>query len=194
MLEMISDNDVPGIVSLMNRAYRGSGASASWNSEAAYIAGDRITEKLLRDDLLAKPDASFLKWIDPACGRLSGCVRLERIDEDMWYLGSLATDPDRQNTGLGRAILLAAEQWVRERGGTGIRLTVVNVRDPLVAWYERRGYHLTGETESFPYGDDRFGTPLRDDLAFVVLEKAVGTTAVASGFSDLPLAFPSKPI
>jgi hypothetical protein len=34
-----------------------------------------------------------------------------------------------------------------------------------------RGYHKTGETEPFPYGDDRFGAPLRDDLSFLVLEK-----------------------
>jgi hypothetical protein len=29
----------------------------------------------------------------------------------------------------------------------------------------------TGETEPFPYGDDRFDAPLRDDLSFLVLEK-----------------------
>jgi hypothetical protein len=58
----------------------------------------------------------------------------------------------------------AAEQWVREQGGKRIRRNVVNARDALIAWYVRRGYHKTGETEPFPYGDDRFGAPLRDDL------------------------------
>ena len=48
---------------------------------------------------------------------------------------------------------------------------VVNVRDALIAWYLRRGDHKTGETEPFPYGDDRFGAPLRDDLSLPVLEK-----------------------
>jgi hypothetical protein len=47
----------------------------------------------------------------------------------------------------------------------------VNVRETLIAWYRRRGYRETGETEPFPYGDDRFGTPLRNDLHFVVLAK-----------------------
>ena len=50
-------------------------------------------------------------------------------------------------------------------------MSVINVREALIAWYLRRGYHKTGETRPFPYGDDRFGTPLRDDLGFVVLEK-----------------------
>jgi hypothetical protein len=64
-----------------------------------------------------------------------------------------------------------AEQWVRERRGKRIRMNVVNVRDALIAWYLRRGYNKTGDTEPFPYGDDRFGAPLRDDLSFLVLAK-----------------------
>ncbi|HUN84305.1 MAG TPA: hypothetical protein VMU48_07990 [Terracidiphilus sp.] len=52
-------------------------------------------------------------------------------------------------------------------------MTVLNVRDALIAWYERRAYCRTGETKPFPYGDDRFGVPLRDDLQFVVLEKTL---------------------
>ena len=56
-----------------------------------------------------------------------------------------------------------------------MRMKVVSVRDTLTAWYERRGYHLTGETSPFPYGDTRFGSPRRDDLCFVVLEKSLST-------------------
>lgn len=173
MLETIADDDVPNIVALMNRAYRGSGSSAGWTSEAAIIAGDRTTESLVRADLLFKPNASFLKWVNPLSGRLSGCVWLEEVDQGTWYLGSLATDPEQQNAGLGKTLLSAAEQWVRGQGGSRVRMTVVNVRDTLIAWYIRRGYHLTGASEPFPYGDNRFGTPLRDDLNFVVLEKAL---------------------
>jgi hypothetical protein len=52
-------------------------------------------------------------------------------------------------------------------------MVVVNVRETLIAWYQRRGYALTDETQPFPYGDDRFGRPLREDLHFVTLEKAI---------------------
>jgi len=166
-----NDEDVPHIVALMNRAYRGAGTSTGWTTEVGYIAGDRTTEPLLRADLAAKPEASLLTWRDQRDGTLKGCVWLEPLGDDAWYLGSLTVDPQRQNGGLGQALLFSAEQWVREHGGKRIRMTVVNVRDILIAWYVRRGYHETGETEPFPYGDDRFGTPLRDDLCFVVLEK-----------------------
>jgi ribosomal protein S18 acetylase RimI-like enzyme len=171
MLTKAEDTDVPAIVLLLNRAYRGSGAAAGWNSEAGYIAGDRTTAALLRAELVAHPDALLLKWLDPASGQLTGCVWLEPLGAGQWYMGSLATDPDRQNAGAGRLLLAAAEQFVREQDGNAIRITVVNVRDTLIAWYERRGYTLNGETEAFPYEDHRFGTPLRDDLSFVVMEK-----------------------
>jgi hypothetical protein len=52
-------------------------------------------------------------------------------------------------------------------------MTVVNVRETLVAWYERRGYALTSEVKPYPYVDQRFGRPLRGDLHFVVMEKDI---------------------
>lgn len=173
MLVPTTDDEIPAIVALINRAYRGSGSTAAWNTEAGYISGTRTTEDLLREDVLTKPQASLLKYVKGAAGDLLGCVWVEPVGDGTWYLGLLATDPDRQSTGLGNELLAAAETWVREHGGTRVRMTVVNVRDALIAWYLRRGYNLTGETEPFPYHDTRFGTPLRDDLSFVVLEKGV---------------------
>ena len=60
-----------------------------------------------------------------------------------------------------------------------MRMTVINVRDELIAFYQRRGYQRTGAFKPFPYGDARFGQPKRDDLRFDVLEKNLRTEAVA---------------
>ncbi len=173
MFQPIDEGDLGAIADLMNRAYRGTG---SWNSEDGIIAGDRTSPALLRAQISETPVGSFLKWVDPG-GTLRGCVWLEPLGDEIWYLGSLAADPDQQNAGLGRQLLAGAEQWAGAHGARRIRMSVVNVRDTLIAWYVRRGYHLTGATEPFPYGDQRFGTPLRDDLHFVVLERAVDAAA-----------------
>ena len=74
---------------------------------------------------------------------------------------------------MGRMLLETAEEWIVDHGGTRVELTVIDVRSSLLAWYGRRGYHLTGEIKPFPYGDNRFGKPLRNDLAFLVLAKQV---------------------
>jgi ribosomal protein S18 acetylase RimI-like enzyme len=166
-----ADDDIPEIVRLTNRAYRGSGGSSGWSHEEAYLAGDRTTEARLRADILANPSAVLLKWVDEPNGRFSGSVWLEPAGGEAWYLGSLAIDPDRQNGGLGRAMLAAAEDWIRKGGGKRVRMKVINVREALIAWYIRRGYSRTGAIDPFPYGDDSFGRPLRDDLCFVVFEK-----------------------
>lgn len=168
-LQAAIDSDVPAIVTLMNRAYRGTGIETGWNSEADYIAGDRTSEALLREEIETKPDAALLVW--RTAEDIQGCVWLQPLSEDVWYVGSLTVDPRRQNAGLGRQLLAASEQWVRERGGRAIRMSVVNVRDSLIAWYARRGYQPNGETEPFPYDDARFGVPKRDDLCFIVMEK-----------------------
>ncbi|EIF28005.1 acetyltransferase [Burkholderia sp. Ch1-1] len=171
MYRPITDEDIPAIVKLVNRAYRGSGETAGWSSGEAYLAGDRTTEALLRADLKERPSALLLKWQDDLVEGICGCVWLEPMGEGTWYLGMLATEPERQNSGLGRAMLAAAEEWVREHGAKRIRMSVINVREALVAWYLRRGYAKTGEVERFPYGDNQFGKPLRNDLCFVILEK-----------------------
>lgn len=173
----IRDDDIPAVVALMNLAYRGSGASAGWTTEAGHVSGDRTTAALLRADIAAKPAAFLLKWVDGPEQRLQGCVWLEPLGGGTWYLGSLAADPRQQNSGLGRTMLFAAEDWIRAHGGERVRMTVVNVRETLIGWYVRRGYRVTGETEPWPYGDDRFGVPLRDDLCFMVLEKDLLATA-----------------
>ena len=113
----------------------------------------------------------------PPSGTLLGCVWVEPQGDGIWYLGSLAIDPPAQNGGLGRALLAAAEDWIRDRGGQEVRMTVVNVRETLLAWYARRGYIATGETKPFPYGDDRFGIPKRERPAFRGASQTALTTS-----------------
>jgi ribosomal protein S18 acetylase RimI-like enzyme len=173
LLNSATEADYPDIVSLANIAFRGTGAEAGWNSEADFISGPRMTENLLRADLASKPNARLLTYRDDPSGPLLGTVMLEPKANGVWYLGLLTVRPDLQNRHLGRTLLSAAEDFARDRGATRIRMTVVNVRAALIAWYQRRGYVLTGETQPFPYDDQRFGKPLRDDLSFVVLERDI---------------------
>jgi GNAT superfamily N-acetyltransferase len=108
-------------------------------------------------------------------GRLpEACVQLERRGDDA-YLGMLTVQPVRQASGIGKRLLDAAEGWAAARwGARTIIMTVITQRPELIAWYERRGYHATGETAPFPYGDTRFGEPKRPDLQFIVLRKPLG--------------------
>jgi GNAT superfamily N-acetyltransferase len=164
------EGEYAAIVDLANVAYRGNGATASWNVETGILEGQRLNESLLREDLKAKPKAHLLTYRDDVDGPLLGSVWLEPKKNGVWYLGLLTIRPDLQNRQLGRALLNAAEDFARQRGGGRIRMSVLNVRETLISWYLRRGYALTGETEPFPYWDERFGRPLRNDLHFVVLE------------------------
>ena len=53
-------------------------------------------------------------------------------------------------------------------------MTVVTLRTGLSQWYERWGYVYTGKSVDFPYGDERFGIPYREDLQLCVLQKTFG--------------------
>lgn len=167
---MAGTADIPEMVALINRSYRDDNGSG-WSTGEAYLDGDRTTEARLCDDLARNKLAFMLKWKDEQQARIVGCVWLEPLDDCTWYLGSFAVDPAKQKGGLGRIMLHSAEECARARGARRMRMSVTNVREALINWYLRRGYERTGEIEPFPYGDDRFGKPLRGDLSFVVLEK-----------------------
>jgi ribosomal protein S18 acetylase RimI-like enzyme len=162
--------DLPEVVELINLAYRG---SVGWAVETQYIEGQRVDLAGLREDLAANPQALLLVWREEQDGRLLGSVWLEPAEGEAWYLGLLSVRPEMQDRQLGRQLLAGAEEVVRRNGGRRVRMSVVSLRHTLIAWYERRGYELTGETQPFPYGDERVGRPLRDDLHFVMLEKAL---------------------
>lgn len=167
-------DDLPAVAALVNSAYRGETSRQGWTTEADYIDGQRIDAASLAADLAADPEAQLLVLRDRSDGPPLGSVWLEPFGDGVtWYLGMLTVRPDLQDRKLGRQLLAQAEAAAAGRGAGRIRMTVIAIRDTLIAWYERRGYRLTGERRPFPYEDDRFGTPRRGDLEFVVLEKAL---------------------
>lgn len=167
------DHELATLATLVNSAYRGELAAKGWTSESYLLGGQRTDEDSLRADLAANPGSVLLTLRDAEDQTPHACVWVQPSEDDAWYVGMVTVSPLRQAGGVGRTLLEAAEAHARARGGKRMEMTVISVRDTLIAWYERRGYRLTGATEPFPYGDERFGAPQRDDLQFVILEKAL---------------------
>ncbi|HEX5285206.1 MAG TPA: GNAT family N-acetyltransferase [Bryocella sp.] len=166
------DADYDQIIDLANLAYRGrEGATPSWNIEKGIVGGQRLDDSLLREELAAKPDGALLVYREEADGPLLGTAWLNPEEEGVWSLGLLTIRPELQNQHLGRRLLAAVEEYARSRGANRIRIGVLHVRDTLIAWYERRGYRPTGAIEPYPSDDPRFGTPLQDNLQFLIMEK-----------------------
>jgi predicted N-acetyltransferase YhbS len=169
LLAAAQDHDLSAVADLVNLAYRGDAAQQGWTTEAAFMGGQRTDAESLRADLAAKPDATILTLREPESGRLVGSVWLEPQQDGPWLLGMLAVDPGLQAGGVGRALIEAGEAHARALGGARIKLTVIDIRDTLIAWYARRGYQQTG-FEPFPYNDRRIGDT-SGQLRFVVMEK-----------------------
>ena len=170
-----TDDDIPALVALVTSAYRGPASRAGWTTEADLLDGARIDPDLLRADLARERSRVLVVEQD---GRLIACAHVAEED-GAGYFGMFSVQPGLQGAGLGSRLLAEAERVVREDWRLPrMRMTVIDIRDTLIAWYERRGYRRTGVFKPFPYGDTRFGIPLRDDLRFEVLDKALdGGTA-----------------
>ncbi|MFF9525440.1 GNAT family N-acetyltransferase [Streptomyces achromogenes] len=166
-----TDADVDALVALVESAYRGDSSRAGWTTEADILDGQRTDPEGVRE-VIKSPDSRLLTAeLD---GRLVACCQLEHRG-DHAYFGMFAVSPALQGGGVGKAVLAEAERRCRQSWGVGeMHMTVISVRADLIAWYERRGYRRTGRTSPFPYGDERFGIPLRADLEFELLVKKLG--------------------
>lgn len=159
--------ELVAIAALVNSAYRGDSSRQGWTTEADYLGGQRTSADLLAQSL--GPQAWILAAREQ--GAILGCVFLELRPQAICYLGMLTIAPGLQARGLGRQLLAAAETFARAKGAAKMEMRVIQLRETLLAWYERRGYRLSGKQEPFPYGRMEFGLPQRDDLHFLVMEK-----------------------
>jgi ribosomal protein S18 acetylase RimI-like enzyme len=168
--------DVPALVALIERAYRSPATAGSWTSEAHLLTGPRTSDAEI-SDLVSREDTRFL--IAEIGGKLAGCCLLQGLSRpsgpaytdtfgvpdyrvngptpppeaiNAAYFGMFAIEPGGHGAGLGKAVIAEAERRVQELWDANqMVMTVINLRTALIAWYERRGYKLTGATLPFPF-------------------------------------------
>lgn len=102
-------------------------------------------------------------------GRVVGCVRVQRLDEDTGEFGMLAADPAHRGVGVGRELVRFAEGRSRAEGLSRMRLELLvprewthPVKEFLAAWYARIGYRVarTGAIdEAYPALAPLLATP-----------------------------------
>ena len=157
--------DLAALHPVIERGYRGDSARSGWTHEADILDGPRTS----LDDLakiLTRPAERLL--VAEAAGRIIGCVQITDCGDGLAYLGLLCIEPTLQAAGLGRQLIAEAEaRAARLFGATTMEMTVIDSRAELIAYYQRRGYRLTGEGRPFPI-------ELTPPLRLAVLEKPLG--------------------
>jgi len=127
--------DAPQITSVINAAFK--------IAEEFFIDGNRITQAEV-EEMLNKSVFLLAETGD----KLNGCVYVELRGERS-YLGLLSVDPTYQQNGLGSLLMTEAEKYCRERGSHCMDILIVNLREDLPAFYQKRGYVVSG-TSPFP--------------------------------------------
>ena len=166
-ISIADEKDVSSLVALMDRAYRGENSKQGWTSEADLFVGEKRTDEATVSKLIKKQGAIFLKYVNEE-DTIEGCVFLHK-KENRLYLGMFSVSPSAQGKGIGKNLLVAADEYAKKENCSLIYMTVITVREDLIAWYERNGYTRTGKVLPFPV-DERFGVPTQP-LEMLVLEK-----------------------
>ena len=167
--------DIDALVVLVTSAYRGDASKQGWTTEADMLDGQRIDPAVLRKDIERERSLIIIAERE---AQLLACAHVAE-ENGAGYFGMFSVKPDLQGGGVGKLLLAETERIARDEWRLpAMRMTVIDIRGELIAFYERRGYRRTGVTKPFPYGDVRYGIPKRDDLRFEILEKALGGEGV----------------
>ncbi|WP_276380575.1 GNAT family N-acetyltransferase [Flavobacterium sp. H4147] len=160
--------DIPALTTLINSAYRGESSKKGWTTEAHLLEGKRTDEQEMTEIFLDSKN-TILKFTEN--DTIIGSVLLVEKGHQL-YLGMLTVSPELQNSGIGKKLLAAAEDHAKSLGLSSIIMTVISVREELVAWYKRHGYVDTGKREAFP--ESEIHTTVSEvPLEFVYLEKSI---------------------
>lgn len=169
-----STADAGAVADLVESGYRGEASRSGWTTEADLLDGQRTSVDSVLE-VLADPAGRILlgEFVEGGGPRLVASAHIERHPTHA-YFGMFSVRPGLQNGGIGRQMLAEAERIAVEDWGVAeMRMSVIDLRAELVAWYERRGYQRTGVYLPFPYGDERFGLPKRSDLRFEIMKKSL---------------------
>jgi GNAT superfamily N-acetyltransferase len=167
VLRKAVSEDAARIAALINSAYRGETSRQGWTTEADLLSGSRteIDEVL---SLIAADNSMLLLCLD--AGTLLGSVTLERQGNTA-HLGMFAVQPRQQGQGVGKQLLAFAEETARTAWGVDrMAMSVITLRHELIAFYQRRGYRLNGESKPFP-AESKLWTPLVSSLQLGIMEK-----------------------
>lgn len=194
-LRQAEASDVDALEQLLNRCYR---QAEGWTNEADLVGGIRTT----KDELLAViNDPKHYVFIYPKTttserdgketGELLGCIAVDikddiatnqRAGNQKAYIGMFAVLPELQGLGVGHQILQAAETFAQRhlqantqtpaQNPARLTMSILSHRPELLAYYQRRGYRLNGNSMPFPV-DGNNGEPKRQDLELLELEKLV---------------------
>ncbi len=187
-LRQADRTDLAAIERLLNLCYR---QPQGWTNEADLIGGIRTTQAELAA-VIADPKHYFFVYPKTDTGHregqesdeLLGCIAVDMrgdADKRCAYIGMFAVHPELQGAGVGNVILQAAETFANrhlqnhhevQSQASRLTMSILSHRPELLAYYERRGYQLTGITMPFPT-DGNNGEPKRQDLQLLELEKLI---------------------
>lgn len=176
VLQQAALSDIKEIADLVNQAYRPVHPPKGWTHEADLVWGDRTSPEQLQALFGVASCILVLCHEDTVVA----CVHLHH-GGTATSIGILATHTALQDRGLGRQMLMHAEQYAAQHfNAATFCISVLSARPELIAFYERRGYVRTGEREDYPLAAG-VGQPRINDLHVIKLAKPVN--ALLSGRS-----------
>jgi GNAT superfamily N-acetyltransferase len=140
-IRLAGERDACALAQLINRAYE---------VEQFFVDGARTTA----EEVVALQQHGQFFILDRQAGPAAAVY--VKTDGSQAQLHMLSVSPELQGQGLGTRLVAVAEAFGSALGCRSMGLRIVNLREELRPWYQRRGYR---ETRQVPFVDRALRRP-----------------------------------
>lgn len=154
-------HDLEQAASAINAAYK----------KVQYLMADRVTPQEL-GAMIADPKKRVYFCLSPQ-EEICGSISMTDMDKDRVELGMFSIHPDYQGKKIGPQFLACVEKEAFKKAQEIILKVIPLYQAPLIQFYERQGYKVTGCREEFPKEDQvKYIRPeCRDQVYFSLMNK-----------------------
>ncbi|UKN02307.1 GNAT family N-acetyltransferase [Paracrocinitomix mangrovi] len=146
----LTEEQFATLYDIIIHAYRET-ESEIWGENYVRVSEQEFGACIDRDEILV----AFLD------GKVVGGIRYFHLRDKTWTFSLLGADFNQKGKGIGRALIDAVEEKVKEKGGDRIHIEVLRAEDIdveskniLSNWYQRLGYDLVKTIDVFEVYDD----------------------------------------
>ena len=133
-LQSFHDADTEELVELINKAY----AYQDVHKKSPRTNPQHLRKLAIENEL----------YVLRGNGQTIGCIYI-KLEDDSLHFGLLAVDEQYRKQGFAQAMIAAVESYARASNLKSIKLDYMSVASELKGYYERHGFHVTGEVNNW---------------------------------------------
>jgi N-acetylglutamate synthase-like GNAT family acetyltransferase len=141
-----TENDIDVLAEIIRKSFKDVAKRFGLTPENALRHPSNCQEEWIKKDI----DRGVMYFVLEKEGLVSGCIAIEKANQEVCYLERLAVLPDQRQQGLGKALVEYALSQAKFLNVHNVNIGIIAEHTELKNWYRKIGF-AEGESKEFPH-------------------------------------------